>query len=98
MKMKSAYELAMERLQKDAPNSAATLSEEQKQALADIDTRYQAKIAERDIFLNKQLQEARAKRDGEAVRQIEAQLRNERARLQDEREAKKEQIRKAAGA
>ena len=93
--MKSAYELAMERLEKEAPSSSKSLSDEQKQALTDIDQKYTAKIAEREIFLNKQLSEARNQNDAEAIQQLEAQLINERSRLEDEREAKKETIRKA---
>lgn len=94
--MKSAYELAMERLQKDDPDSGVSLTPEQKQALADLDDKYKAKIAEREVFLNKQLLEARQKRDREAMEQIKTQLRNERLRLQEERDAAKEKIRQAA--
>ena len=46
--MKSSYELAMERLNKTAP--AKKLTTEQKQQLAEIDSQYAAKIAEREIF------------------------------------------------
>jgi len=91
--MKSAYELAMERLQKDDPASGVVLTDEQKQALADIDTRYKAKIAEREVFLNKQIAEARRQRNADDLAQLEKQLRNERARLEDEREAKKQAVR-----
>ena len=92
--MKSSYELAMERLAKEEPQDSTPLSEEQKQALAEIDTRYKAKVAEREIFLNKQLLEARRNREREAVEQLQTQLRNERIRLEEEREAAKEKIRK----
>ena len=47
--MKSAYELAMERLEKDSPVTA--LSDEQKAAIAEIDSLYQSKIAEKEVFL-----------------------------------------------
>jgi hypothetical protein len=93
--MKSAYELAMERLEKDDPGGSPTLTDEQKQALADADIKYKAKIAEREVFLNKQLLEARKSRDANAMEQIKTQLRNERLRLEEEREAAKEKIRKA---
>ncbi|MGC9450684.1 MAG: hypothetical protein ACP5I4_04490 [Oceanipulchritudo sp.] len=95
--MKSAYELAMERLQKEDPDSGISLSGEQKQALAETDRKYKARIAEREVFLNKQLDEARRKRDAEAVEQLEKQLRNERARLNEECEAAKNKIRKGDG-
>ena len=94
--MKSAYELAMERFADSDPEAAgSTVTEAQKAALADIDMRYKAKIAEREVFLNKQLAEARAQGDREAYAQIETQLRNERARLEDEKEREKEKVRQA---
>jgi len=94
--MKSAYELAMERLNEEDPTPSVALSDEQRQALADVDATYKAKIAEREVFLRKQLDEARRNRDAEAVEQLQTQLRNERLRLEDERESKKNRIRKEA--
>lgn len=94
--MKSAYELAMERLQKDDPDAGVSLTDEQKHALADLDEKFKAKIAEREVFLNKQLLEARQNGDREAMEQLKTQLRNERLRLQEERDAAKEKIRQAA--
>jgi len=92
--MKSAYELAMERLAASDPDAAGpSLSDAQKAELQDIDSRYKAKIAEREVFQQKQLNEARAQGDGEALQQLEKQLRNERARLEDEKEAAKERVR-----
>ena len=92
--MKSAYELAMERLQKEDPDAVVSLTEDQKSALAEIDKKYQARIAEKEIFLNKNLLDARRKGDREAVQQLEKQLRYERLRLQEEWESAKEKIRK----
>ena len=91
--MKSAYELAMERLAKEAPETTRPLSDAQKQSLAELDRLYQSKIAEREVFLTKQLNEARAGRDLTAIEQIETQLRNERIRLQEEKEAAKDRVR-----
>ena len=48
--MKSAYELAMERLAKSDP-SAGPLTAGQKAQLAEIDRVYKGKWAEREIFL-----------------------------------------------
>jgi hypothetical protein len=95
--MKSAYELAMERLQQDDPQGGTPLSDEQKAALAGIDDKYKAKVAEREVFLDKQLAEARRQRDREAVEQLQTQLRNERLRLEEEREVAKDKIRQQAG-
>ena len=46
--MKSAYELAMERLEKSAPT--VTLTDEQKAQIAEIDSTYKARIAEKELF------------------------------------------------
>ncbi len=59
--MKSAYELAMERLEKQSP--AVKVTDEQRQALAEIDATYKAKIAEREVFLASQITKAAAPRD-----------------------------------
>lgn len=91
--MKSAYELAMERLDKADPNQKK-LTQEQKDALAAIDAKYKAKIAEREIFLTQKLIEARVASDYNAIESIEKQLVSERARLEEEREAAKEEIRR----
>ncbi|HQF40067.1 MAG TPA: hypothetical protein PK322_13190 [Opitutaceae bacterium] len=91
--MKSAYELAMERLKAAEPD-AAPLTTEQKERLADIEVRYKAKIAEREVFLRKALDEAAERGEGEAIEQIGRQMANERARLEDEREAEKDKVRR----
>ncbi|ADE55466.1 hypothetical protein [Coraliomargarita akajimensis] len=93
--MKSAYELAMERLNKEDPNANKPLSDEQKTQLAEIDERYKAKKAERDIFLQQQLASAQAASNFEEVAQLERQRANELARLEEEKEAAKDQIRGA---
>lgn len=90
--MKSAYELAMERLAQSDPD-VKVLSDQQKEALQEIDVRFNAKIAEREIFLQQQLQSALQQGNQEEVNQLEVQLRNERARLEEERESEKERIR-----
>lgn len=90
--MKSAYELAMERLAKSEP-AAAPLTAEQKSRLAEIDRVYKGKLAEREIFLKKQLDEVLADQKFEEAEKIKQQLANERARLDEEREADKERVR-----
>lgn len=90
--MKTAYELAMERLSKTAPTTRLTA--EQKQALADLESKCKAKIAEREIFLQAELAKAREAGDAEAFTQLERQLASERRKFQEELEEKKEQVRK----
>ena len=48
--MKSAYELAMERLAKSGP--VVSVTDEQRAEIGAIDDRFLAKIAERELFLN----------------------------------------------
>ncbi len=91
--MKSAYELAMERLEKDDPDGAVSLTDEQKQELAEVDRRFKARIAEREIFLREQLAEAQVKGEVTEIQQIEQQVVNERIRLEEEREQAKDRIR-----
>jgi hypothetical protein len=93
--MKSSYELAMERLAKSDPTSAKPLTAEKKQRLADLDRVYQGKLAERQIFLKKQLDEAYAAQNPEEIEKVKQQIGSERTRLEEEREAEKEKVRKS---
>jgi hypothetical protein len=89
--MKSAYELAMERLNKQAPQTR--LTEKQKKELAELDSKYAAKIAEREIFLQGELDKARNNGDFEAGEQLAKQLISTRKSLQAELEEEKEKVR-----
>ena len=90
--MKSAYELAMERLSKESPT--AKLTDEQKQQLAELDSRYAAKIAEREIHFKGKAAEAEAGGDFAAAEESRQQLVIERRKLQAELEEKKANVRK----
>ena len=90
--MKSAYELAMERLEKASPSIA--LTEDQKQEIAELDSVYRAKIAEREVFLKDQISKAQIAGNLDEVQSLEKQLASEIRRLQNECEAKKEKLRK----
>jgi len=89
--MKTAYELAMERLNKAAP--AHKLTDAQKKELAELDSRYAAKIAEREIALNGEIAKASTSGDFEKVESLRQQLLDERKKLQAELEHKKETVR-----
>jgi hypothetical protein len=89
--MKSAYELAMERLDKSSPTTKVSAA--QKKALAEMDALYASKIAEREIFLKDELAKASAKGDWEAIEQMQKQIVSEKKSLNAEREEKKEKIR-----
>jgi hypothetical protein len=90
--MKSAYELAMERLNKNAP--VTKLTAKQKKQLAELDSRYAARIAEREIALTGEI--AKAADDFEKGESLRDQLVHERKKLQAELEEKKEQVRGGA--
>ena len=89
--MKTAYELAMERLSKTAPE--VKLTPEQKKELAELESRCAAKIAEREVLLEGELAKAQASGDAEAIEQLQKQLASDRKSLRAEFEAKKEQVR-----
>jgi hypothetical protein len=93
--MKSAYELAMERLEKTQPTIA--LSEHQKKELAEVDSTCRAKIAERELFLRDEIRKAQTARNLEDVEKLEKQLTSEIARLREDYEAKKEKLRASFG-
>ena len=92
--LKSAYELAMERLRKrddEAGVAPQPLTDGQKAAIAEVRTYYQAKIAEHEV-----LQQATLRKtyDPAAREALEAELRRDRERLASERDAKIERIRR----
>jgi hypothetical protein len=85
--MKSAYELAMERLQKTSPSFS--LTDEEKKELAELDSKCRAKIAEKELFLKEQIRKD--------VESLQKQLTSEVRRLQEECEARKEKLRVGFG-
>ncbi len=94
--VKSAYELAMERLrQKDKDEGVAAptpLTDKQKAAIAEIRNFYEAKLAEAELLHQDKMLTTmdpveRAKRDEE--------YRRDRERLSGERDAKIEKVRKS---
>ena len=89
--MKSAYELAMERLEKNQPSIALTT--EQKEQIAEVDSSYKAKIAEKELLLRDEIRKAQTSGNFEEVAKLEQQLANETRRLRDDCEAKKEKLR-----
>jgi hypothetical protein len=91
--MKSAYELAMERLSKSDPSSSKPLTAPQRARLAEVDKVYKGKIAEREIFLRQQLERALTGTDADEVEKIRKQIASEKSRLEEDREAEKDRIR-----
>ena len=92
--MKTAYELAMERLNQAAP--ATRLTGAQKKQLAELDSKYAAKMAEREIALKDEISKFSAAGDFEKAETFQQQWVHERKKLQAELAEKKEQIRRTA--
>jgi hypothetical protein len=92
--MKTAYELAMERLSKAAP--ATKLTSAQKKQLAELDSTYAAKIAGREIALKDEIGKLAAAGDSDKMETLQQQWVAERKSIQAELEEKKEQVRQAA--
>jgi hypothetical protein len=93
--MKSAYELAMERLNKTSPEIKLTAG--QKKQLAELDSRYAAKIAEREIALQDEIAKAESAGDAEKAARVSQQLVSDRKALRAELEEKKEKVRQTKG-
>ncbi|MGV3534061.1 MAG: hypothetical protein ACO1QR_16955 [Chthoniobacteraceae bacterium] len=93
--MKSAYELAMERLEQQSPT--AQLTEAQKAEIAEIDSTYKAKLAEREVFLRDQI--AKAEFEGRSLdaAELHDQLVREIRRINEDCEEKKERVRAQRG-
>ena len=91
--MKSAYELAMERLNAESPNQDTKLTEAQKEELADLDKNYTAKSAERKIAAEKRLADANAKGDFHEAQKAQEQLKVDLERIESDREAAKDRVR-----
>jgi hypothetical protein len=91
--MKSAYQLAMERLEKQAPSR--TLTAAQKAEIAHLEATAKARIAEQELFLKEQIDKALVEGKYEDAAQLEQQLAREIRRANEDCEAKKEKVRTA---
>ncbi len=91
--MKSAYELAMERLEKSTPSVA--LTDEQKAQVAEVDSTFRARIAEKELFLKDEIRKARSGGVFDEAESLEKQLAIEIRRLQEDCEEKKEKLRRS---
>ncbi|MFH0953994.1 MAG: hypothetical protein V1873_06660 [Verrucomicrobiota bacterium] len=91
--LKSALDLALERLESKGGKLQA-LTDEQKKALAEIDRRAQAKIAEIEILMEKHLAAARAKGDPEEIQKAEQEKMDAIAKVRRHAEDDREHVRK----
>ncbi len=86
--MKSAYELAMERLEKESGPSKK-LSAKQKAAIAEIDKKYEAKIAETRLSFDAKMGGAP---DLDSLNAIRAELAEKVTSLEEQRDREKDKI------
>ena len=94
--MKSAYELAMERLEKSTPSLALTA--EQKAQIAEIDSKFKARIAERELFLKGEIAKAQGAGNAEEAESLQKQLVIDIRRLHQDAEEQKEKLRRSFAA
>jgi len=93
--MKSAYELALERLEKqgiERPRESA-LTDEQRAEVAEIRSQAQARLAELEILHRDRLKKLA---DPEALQKEEDEYRVERGRIEEQRERKIAKLRAAS--
>ena len=86
--MKSAYELAMERLEKSS-GPARKLSDEQKARIADIENKFEAKTAEEKLAFDQKLATAESLED---VNNLRARLADQLAALEEKRDKEKDAV------
>ena len=81
----------MERLEKESPTQE--LTEEQKAKLSELSKVYEAKIADKELFLNGEIAKAEAVGEFDQIEQLTKQLVSERKVLEEELEQKKNEVR-----
>jgi hypothetical protein len=91
---KSAWELALEKLQKQdrarGDTGPGALTEAQKKAIAEVRSKYQARLAEAEILYKDRRKGAE---EGEALAKLEEEYRIDRRRLEEQRDAEIERVR-----
>ena len=93
--LKSAYELAMERLKKkdaDAGIEAVSLTDEQKAAIAEARNFYDAKIAEQEVLYQSKMRGSLDPAERETLTEM---YRRDRERLTSDRDHKIEKLRRS---
>ncbi|MCF6311198.1 MAG: hypothetical protein L3J39_01985 [Verrucomicrobiales bacterium] len=88
--MKSAYDLAMEKLDKSSP--APKLTDAQRETIAKIDDKCKAKVAEKELFLGDQISKAMASGQYDQIPLLEEQRSREIQKLRSDCEKQKEEV------
>ena len=92
--MKSAYELAMERLSAKEP--AVLLSDEQKERIAEIEAKCKADIAAKELLLQGEVAKATAAGSHDEIAQLRRQLADEIRRFEEKRDRDKDAVRRGS--
>ena len=89
--MKSAYELAMERLEAESPG--VQLTDEQKERIAALEAKCKADIAAKELLLRGEIAKAEAAGRFDEVAQLQRQLADEIRRFEEKRDREKGAVR-----
>lgn len=89
--MKSAYEIAMARLEAQTPS--ARLTDEQKTRIAAIEAKCQADIAAKELLLRQEMEKAKAAGEHGEIEKLHRQLSDEIRRFEEKRDREKEAVR-----
>ena len=92
--MKSAYELAMERL--EAQNPGLQLNDDQKKRIAEIEAKCKADIAAKELLLQSEMAKETAGGASEEIARIQRQLAYEIRRFEERRDREKDAVRRGA--
>ena len=95
--LKSAWEIALEKMQGREDMAVEKLNEEQKQAIGAIRKKYQARVAEVEISTQSQIKKAFESGAYDEVEKVRAHLVDEKQRLNREMEKEIENARQSGG-
>ena len=91
--LKSAWEIALEKMEASGEARVEELSEEQKEAIAETRRKYRARIAEAEINAAARIRGALESGQVDQIRGLQEELSRERRKLEDRMESKVEAIR-----
>ncbi len=95
--LKSAWEIALEKMGSQAEAGIEELSEEQKEAIAETRRKYKARIAEAEINSMSRIKGTLESGQVDQVRVLQEELSLERKKLEDRMESKVQRIREGKG-
>ncbi len=90
--LKSAWEIALEKMEAEGGQAIQKLTPEQKEEIAEIRRIYQARVAEREIGLQAEIRKAAQEGEFERVEGLRRQLAEEKQALQAQCEEKIQKV------